>query len=234
MKALTPPDPRPGARHPGPPLLPIAVMHVLLFMSGVVAGSVLAGGDRFPSPFEPGEAALRFFSERAGSVRVTSFLQFASAIALGIFTASVTSRLRFLGVRAAGESIALVGGMAASLALAACGLGLWALSFPGVAESPGTLRALHLLTFAAGGPGTVVSFGLLIAGVSVTSAFHRFLPRWVVWLGLVVAGLAELSALVLLVPGAAPLLPLARFPGFVWLIAVAATLPAARRSGRDA
>jgi hypothetical protein len=49
------------------------------------------------------------------------------------------------------------------------------------------------------------------------------------WFGLVIAALAELSSLSMVVPAAMYLLPLARFPGFVWLIAVGATLPTTRR-----
>ena len=35
----------------------------------------------------------------------------------------------------------------------------------------------------------------------------------------------ELSWLYLMIPGALPLVPLARFPGFVWLIAIGFALP---------
>jgi hypothetical protein len=50
------------------------------------------------------------------------------------------------------------------------------------------------------------------------------------WLGLVVAGLCEVSALALLITPAAYLLPLARFPGFIWMICVGALLPNRRRT----
>jgi hypothetical protein len=78
----------------------------------------------------------------------------------------------------------------------------------------------------------VVPFGLLVAGVSVSGALARKLPRWVMWFGLVIAAVAELSSLTIATPAAAYLLPAARFPGFVWLIVVGATLPVARRDRR--
>jgi hypothetical protein len=45
-------------------------------------------------------------------------------------------------------------------------------------------------------------------------------------IGIAVAICGELSWLYLMVPGALPLVPLTRFPGFVWIIAVGLTLPA--------
>ncbi|MDB4969866.1 MAG: hypothetical protein JWN44_5555, partial [Myxococcales bacterium] len=132
-------------------------------------------------------------------------------------------------VRPAGELIALYGGFAASIALAVSGLALWALSeVAGMPASASAIRVLHLLSFAAGGPGTVVPLGLLVAGVSVPSGLTRKLPLWLVWFGLVVALLAELSTLVLVVPGAAVLLPIGRFGAFAWLLGTAIAMPSTR------
>jgi hypothetical protein len=228
LKRFTPDT---GNRHAGPPLLPVAIVHVLLFIAGLLAVTAFVGGDRFPSPFAADEVIRHFFSAHAAQVHIQAFLLFGAAIPLGIFTATTVSRLRFLGVRAAGELIALYGGFGASLALAASGLGSWMLSILGTRAGSGDLvKALHLLTFAAGGPAAVVFLGLFVAGVSVTGGLARLIPQWVAWLGIVVALVAELSSLVLLFPAVAPLLPLARFPGLVWLIAVGASLPASRRA----
>jgi uncharacterized protein involved in cysteine biosynthesis len=86
------------------------------------------------------------------------------------------------------------------------------------------MRALHLLSFATGGVGFVVSFGLLLARISVISWFTKFLPRWLVWLGLIVAGIAEISSLSLLFGPVGYLLPAARFG----LVAVGFLLPRSR------
>jgi hypothetical protein len=66
---------------------------------------------------------------------------------------------------------------------------------------------------------------LLTAGISVTSFFARLLPRWVIWFGLLIALAGELSSLSLVAYPMAFTLPLTRFGGFLWLIAVAAMLP---------
>jgi hypothetical protein len=217
-------------RHPGPPLLPVALGHVGLFMAGVASVAAFAGGDRFPSPFEPEETILKFFADHPRPARVGGFFYFVSAIPLGVFTATVSSRLRFLGVRAAGESIALYGGIGASIAMAVTGIGSWTLGMVGpLPNSAAAVRSLSFLTFAAGGPGIAVFTGVLAAGVSVTSGFARLLPRWVVGLGLGVSLLSALSSIVLLVPRAILLVPAARFSGYAWLIAASALLPRSRQ-----
>jgi hypothetical protein len=54
------------------------------------------------------------------------------------------------------------------------------------------------------------------------------IPRWLAFAGLILAAIAELSTLTLLLDGAAFLLPIARFLGFAWLIAVGFLLPQTR------
>jgi hypothetical protein len=135
------------------------------------------------------------------------------------------SRLRFLGVRAAGTHITLFGGFAAAVALAVSALCSWVLSVPEVNSSLATLRLMHFLSFLAGGVAFAVGFGLLAAGVSVTSFFARLLPRWLVWFGLLIALAGELSSISLVAYPMAFALPVTRFGGFVWLIAVGALMP---------
>ena len=52
--------------------------------------------------------------------------------------------------------------------------------------------------------------------------------------GLVLAAIGELSALSLIVPGALFLIPLARFPGFIWLMIAGFTLANSRMRVRTA
>ena len=227
-----PERPAPVARHRGPSLLAVGIVYASIFVAGLVLSTILAGGAHFPSPFEPEATANAWFARNPEAVRVGAFFVFGSSIPLGIFTATAVSRLRFLGLNVAGESIALFGGISASLLLAMSGLAQWALAWPGVMATPSTIRALHLLSFALGGTGTVVAFGLLVAGISLSAGLARLVPRWLMWFGLVLAGLAELSSLSLIFPAAAYLLPVARFPGFAWMICVGALLPKGRGSDR--
>jgi hypothetical protein len=222
-------DDGPNARHPSPPLLVLALVHVVLFIAGVLLMTVLSGGDRYPSPFGDASDAVRFFSRHDDSARIGAFCVLASAIPLGLFAATASSRLRFLGVRAAGEAIAFYGGIGAAVLLLVSGACTWAMT--GIADQLGaepTVRGLQLVGFIAGGPGMVALFGLLIAGVSVTGGMFRLLPSWLVWLGIVTAGIAELSTLALILEPAAYLVPLARVLGCVWLIGAAVALPTVR------
>src|SRR5262245_2634786 len=219
-------NPRQTVRHAAPPLAIPGVVFLALFVGSLVLGAMLTGGTPPPIPFGATDASLRFFVDHATAVRVAAFLQFGAAVPLAIFTATVVSRLHFLRVHAAGVTIALAGGLAASTFLALSGLIEWVLSSPGVAEITANARVLQLLVFATGGPGHVVSLGLLMAGVSLAGGLTRRLPRWVMWFGIVLAMFAELSSLTLLTEYASLFIPLARFPAFIWILCVAFTLPA--------
>ena len=104
----------------------------------------------------------------------------------------------------------------------------WTLSQPGVAGDAGGMRVALLVAFATGAFGTVTTMGLLLAGISVPSLAFRLMPRWVCWFGLVVAAVAEVSAVGMVWPSASFFLPLARFPAFLWLIATSVTMPKTR------
>ncbi len=212
-------------RHAGPSPGIVATIFVLLFIAGLYPVTAFGGKPVFPGPGDSLDLILAFFQARASAVLLCAALQFGAAIPLGIFTATIVSRLRFLGVRAAGTEIAFFGGLATALNMMASSSVLWTMSYPGIAQEPALLQALYRLTFALGGPGFSVPFGLLIAGVSVTAGFKKLLPRWIVIPGLVVAVMGELSWLDILFPKVLFLIPLTRFPGFVWLIAAGFALP---------
>jgi hypothetical protein len=220
-----------GARHRGPSLVAVASVYTALFLASLVVSTALAG-EHFPSPFQPEALSLAYFARHADAVRVGAFLQFGAAIPLGIFAATVVSRLRFLGVNVAGGFIALFGGLGASIFLAISALVEWVLSQLGGTAVEAAVRALHLLAFATGGTGHVVMAGLLVAGVSVAGGLSKLLPRWLMWFGLVVAALAELASLSLVFVPATFLLPLARFSAFVWMIGVGVLLPKTRTPGQ--
>jgi hypothetical protein len=85
-----------------------------------------------------------------------------------------------------------------------------------------------VLAFAVGGPGLVATSGLLVAGIAATAGLGGLVPRWLLWSGLAIAAVSELSTLTLLDAAFLPLLPIARFSGLAWLIAAGAWLPKTR------
>ena len=110
---------RAGPPHRGPSLLLLAGVHVALFLAAVVTLNVLAGG--WPLPGAAAGEIRAFVVDNRDLVRVAGMLQFGAAVPLGLYAATASSRLRHLGVRAAGTTIALVGGTGAALTLAVAG-----------------------------------------------------------------------------------------------------------------
>ncbi len=220
-----------GPRHAGPNPGLVATVFTILFLAGLAF--VTLGGGGFPTPFQPPEAMAAYFNTHATQAMLNAFFQFGSAIPLGIYTATMTSRLRFQGVRAAGIDIALFGGFAASFLLMVSALVQWSLARSGIAADVPLVQALYSLIFATGGPGYTVALGLLIAGISVPALFYRLLPKWLCVCGLVLAVIGELSTLSLVLPQVSLLIPLTRFPGFLWLIAAGFTLQNHRTSRQE-
>jgi hypothetical protein len=221
-------NPRPSVRHASPPLGPVAVAFTILHLASIACVSLLAGLPPFPAPQQPAEEIVSYFRLHPSPVLACGFLLFGAAIPLGIFTASAVSRLRFLGVHAAGATIALFGGLGAAFGTAACASVLWVAAHAGIAPDAALLQGLYYLAFAFGGPGYSVPLGLLMAGMSIPALVMKLMPKWIGVLGLVLAAIGELSWLSLIVPSALFLVPLTRFPAFVWLIAAGFALPATR------
>jgi hypothetical protein len=212
--------------HRGPHPGILAVIFTFLFVTGLFfVVSFTAGAPHFPNPGDPQNVIQDYFPNHRYEVLICAFFQFASAIPLGLQVASLTSRLRFLGNRATGPYIALFGGFLTTVNMALTALILWTLTIPGVAGNGPLTLMLYYLGFATGGVGYSVPFGIFIAGVAVSAGFMKVLPRWLVIFGIIVAACGELSCLTLVFPKLVPLIPLTRFPGFIWLIITGFMLP---------
>jgi hypothetical protein len=212
----------------------LAIVYTLLFNAGLSAVSAfgIPFGVRppwWPGPWEPASVIVPYFHTHATAVLICVFLQIGSLIPLGIFTATVVSRLRFLGIEAAGPNIALFGGFMTVFNGFAAGFTVWAMIHPGVTDDVTLTTALYYLSYAFGGPGFSVPMGLLMAGVCIPAGLGRLLPKWIVALGMVLAVAGELSWFNLVSPKVLFLIPLVRFLGFVWLIAVGFKLPSVAR-----
>jgi hypothetical protein len=222
-----------GARHAGPPLGMLALIYAILFNAGLYCVVSFSGGPHFPGPWESGQTIAAYFQQYPGAVIWCACLQFGAAIPLGIFAATVASRLQFFGVRAAGVYIAFFGGLMTAFDIAASSHVLWVMAYPGIAQNAGVLQALYYLSFSFGGVGFSVPMGLLIAGICIPAAFLKLLPRWLIVFGLAIAVAGELSWLDLISPKALPLIPLTRFPAFIWLIAAGFLMPSRRTVVKD-
>src|SRR5580704_9033335 len=223
-----------NARFRVPSFILLVTVHILVFVAGLVAAATLRHGASYVTPFAPAEEVRLFFAQSPTGVRVSNFFLFGSAVPFGIFAVTAVSRLRFMGVRAAGTNIALLGGLTATIALILSGTTGWVLSVPEVSASAQVVKAIFYLCFLFGGTVYAVGFGLLAAGVSVTSYFMRLLPRWLVALGMLLAVTGELSSLSLIAYAANFFIPITRYLGLIWMVAVAVTLTKKRSEARPA
>ena len=218
-------NPPPVASFRGPHAGIVAVVYVTLFCCGLVPVTVLGGMPYFPPPTASVIDMAAFFSTRPSAILICAFLQFGAAIPLGIFAATVVSQLQFHGVRAAGTNVALFGGFATAGSMLFTSAFLWTLTYPDIAHDHTLVHALYRISFSVGGPGFSVPFGIFIAGVAVTAGLTRLIPRWLMWSGIAIAICGELSWFEMLSVKFLPLIPLTRFPGFLWSIFIGFRLP---------
>jgi hypothetical protein len=222
----------PLPHHQSPPLGILAIVYTVLFCAGLYPVTMFGGMPYFPGPWEPIHTITAFFQARPSAVLLCVFLQFGSIIPFGIFVASTVSRLRFFGVKAAGVEIALFGGLATACIMMANASMLWTMTRPAISHNAVVTEALYYVSYGMGGPGFSVPLGIFMAGVSVPALLRRLVPRWIAIFGLVLAACGELSWLNIEFPKLLFLIPLTRFPGFVWMIALGFALPVSLQGPR--
>ena len=213
-------------RNARPVLVTLTMMYVAL---------MIAGGSNVKVAFSvphDSAVAVAFVAQHSWAIRWGSFCEFVSAIPIGIFMALSIGLLRFSGTRSGAEKVAALGGIASPMMLVGSALATWSLTRPGVAAAPGAVQALQSLGFDGGGPGFALFLGLFVAGVSF-AAGNKLLPRWVMWLGIVVAAAGVLSSLTLLNFTAGYFIPVARFLSIIWMLCFALNLPSEELTVRE-
>lgn len=228
MTDLSPHHTFPRTRSGGPNAGILAAVSLGLTVGGLLSSAILTGGQTFVSPFSPAGQVAAYFHGHPDAVRLASLFQFGSAVPLGIFAATVYARQLRLGVRVPGPAIGFFGGITASIFLMLSAAVGWVLSRPEITTDVTLTHALSFLAFITGGVAYVVGLGLLVAGIAVPALILRFVPRWLAWAGLVIAALAELSFLSMVIESLQFLLPIGRFGGLLWLVAVGFLLPRSR------
>lgn len=101
----------------------------------------------------------------------------------------------------------------------------WSLTRPGMAEVGGAVQALKAICFDSAGPAFAVLLGFFLAGVSITAGCHKLMPRWLMWVGIVVAVACELATLTVLNFKAGYFIPVGRMVSIPWMLGVALKLP---------
>lgn len=215
------------ARRPGTILIVFSVLHFAFFFGSLVAIPILAPGARIPNPFGLDDGGARnFFLTASTAIRVSDFLQLASALCLAALTPLISDTLASSNKRSSSSWLTLTGGLGTAMMLSLSALFSWAIVSPGATDLGPALHAFQFLPFLLGGPGWAGFFVILLAGVCLGA--REVLPRWLIGTGLFLCCVSTLATLVLLTILVSPCLPIARFLGFVWLIVT--TIYLARRS----
>lgn len=217
----------------GPSLGLLAILYTVLFNAGLFPVTAMAGKPYWPGPWEPASVIVPYFQTHAQQVLACLFLQSGATICLGLLTVNTVGLMRFLGVRSGGPWIALFGGLMTVINGFAASMAAWTLIRPEVASQPAAALPLFFFSYALGGPGFSIPMGLFMAGVSIPALLLKLVPRWIAILGLVLAVAGELSWFHLISPAMLFLIPLTRFPGFIWLIAMGFTLPRSRGDAKQ-
>jgi hypothetical protein len=218
----------PSRQRDGPPLALVAAICIGLLFGGIVIAVALGGV--MPLPYGSAAAVEQYVRAQPTAIQVIAVAVFASSVPLAVYAATAGAQLRHLGVAAPAATIALTGGIVAAGALGLTGLLAWTLSRPEVSGDGALVTTLYYLVFLVGGAGHIVSLGLLVGGMAISGQLSRSVAR----AGLAIAGLCELTTLVLVWPKLGPILPVARVSALVWLVVAGARLPLRRNGIRPA
>ena len=199
-------------------LLTFTTLHFLFFVASLVAIPFLAPGSKIPNPFVDDANVRSFFISAAAAIRVSDFLQLASALCLGMVSALFCHSVLGPSQRQVSPWLIIVGGSGSALMLALSALFSWAIVPPGAADLGPSLHAFQFIPFLLGGPGWAGFFAIFLAGLSIGA--RDVLPRWLRLAGYALSFVSAAATPVLLSIVFSPCLPIARFLGFLWLIVV--------------
>jgi hypothetical protein len=209
-------------------LVMLTALHFLFFFASLVAIPILAPGSRIPNPFGSDAATRTFFETASAAIRVSDFLQLASALCLAALSPLLGDLFTRSHRRSSASSLTLAGGLGAAVMLALSALFSWSIVSPGGGDLGPALHAFQFIPFLLGGPAWAGFFAIFLAGICAGT--RDLLPRLLRRTGLFLSLVSAFSTPVLLSIVFSPCLPIARFLGFLWLIVVSIYLM--RRSVR--
>jgi hypothetical protein len=193
---------------------------LLLLLGLVFLFANILPSSGYPSPFSPLAKIDQFFSDNRSTIRWQSLVLMLAGVALLTFVGSLIGVLR----RIVGDHIlmwvALGGGVLASGFAMLSGIVLWTLSRTETSALPALLRALHDLTYLAGGPAHVLAVSVFLFASSIVMWNLRFFPPWVRWLGVIGAAVSSLGAIGLVWRPATYILVASRAVLMAWSLGV--------------
>ncbi|MGW5251240.1 hypothetical protein ACWEQN_47665 [Streptomyces sp. NPDC004129] len=87
-----------------------------------------------------------------------------------------------------------------------------------------TYRAISDLSFITGAGPAIAALGMAIFLIATTGRASHTLPAWVAWSGMVIGVASVLSMSSLIAEGGSVFVPVGRFLGFVWVVALSVLL----------
>lgn len=202
------------------------VLYVLFFAASlVVAGALGPSGTVTPYSSDAEVQAYRLKDPTTLEhlFRILGLLQGLSALALLAFVPRLTAFVcRYGGDARAGVVRALATVAGALLLLSASTS--WVLAQIGSRAELSTYRAVSDLSFITGAGPAIAALGVAVFLVSATGRASRALPAWVAWSGMVIGVASVLSMSSLVAEGGSVFVPVGRFLGFVWFVALSVLL----------
>lgn len=210
------------AQRPAKILIAFATLHFAFFFASLIAIPIIAPGSRIPNPFGNDASVRAFYLTASSAVRVSDFLQLASALCLAALSPFLSDAPSVSNRRSTSSWLTLAGGLGAAIMLSLSALFSWAIVSPGATDLGPAFHAFQFIPFLLGGPGWAGFFAIFLAGISLGA--RGVLPRWLIGAGLFLACISALATPVLLTIVFSPCLPVARFLGFIWLIVLSVYL----------
>ncbi|MDA3627912.1 hypothetical protein OU415_20935 [Saccharopolyspora sp. WRP15-2] len=212
-----------------------AVAYVGCFAVSLILPGLL--GQRFAAPVpyaSDEEVAAKLAASDHGLVPIGAFWQAASALALLVF---VPYAAQFVRGRVPGSALAglvQAGGVVSGGLLVLSASAQWISYQPTVAADVHLFRAVTDLVFITGAAPHVATLGFLVGAVAYVGRKTGALPAWLNWFGLVIAAVSLVSMLSLMFEVATIFIPLGRYVGMIWFLAVAAVLWSRREATASA
>ncbi|HEX2030849.1 MAG TPA: hypothetical protein VHL78_05545 [Actinomycetota bacterium] len=200
-----------------------------LFANVLPADGFPSVTEGYPSPFGPAAEIERFFAENREEVRALSATLALMALSLLVFSASIVRALReVVSGRGLALTVALGGGVLASAFVMMSAILTWTLPRPQMLGETAVLRAVHDLTYLAGGPAHVLFVSVFLGAASVAMLPTPTVPRWVIWVGIAGAALSVFAVVAMFWQPATYILPASRVFLGAWILGLCLTMVEAR------
>ncbi|WP_283139463.1 hypothetical protein [Rhizohabitans arisaemae] len=197
--------------------------YAVLFLASMFVPGLLAASPEAPIPYSTDAEVERYLAAGGVPGVLTPFFHVLAAISLLVFVPLFTAAVRRHGENPWTGVIQGAGTVGAAFLLLSAGA-QWVLSRPSTVADLRVFRMVMDLGFITGGPAHVATLGIFVGVGSFLALRTRILPGWLGWLGVAIGALSVLSVFSWLFFGGTFFVPLGRFIGFIWFVAVALRL----------